>query len=289
MSENANFFAALHSRFAACSSNVALETSDGTIFTYAQLQENVARYAGALQAQQLRPGDRITVQVEKTPQSLFLYLACLQTGVVYVPLNTAYRPAELAYFLGDEQPGVIVVSPEARNDILRIVESGRLDARVLTLSNDGRGSLPDAVDQAGALHEIASSDPDQVAVIIYTSGTTGRSKGAMLTHRNLRSNAETLVDYWAFNGTDVLLHALPIFHVHGLFVANHCTLLSGAKMLWHARFDARAVIGDLPRVTVMMGVPTYYTRLLSEDSFQRDTCANVRLFISGSAPLLAET
>jgi malonyl-CoA/methylmalonyl-CoA synthetase len=289
MSTNANFCAALHSRFETYASNIALETSDGARFTYAQLQREVARYAGVLIGQELRPGDRLTVQVDKTPQSLFLYLACLQTSVVYVPLNTAYRPAELAYFLGDAQPRAIVVSPENYNAIRDTAESQQLDAKLFTLGADGDGSLADVASRSALYSDVVPADPDDVAVIIYTSGTTGRSKGAMLTHRNLQSNAETLVEYWGFSSADVLLHALPIFHVHGLFVANHCALLSGARMLWHARFDARAAIRDLGRATVMMGVPTYYTRLLSEPSFQRGSCANIRLFISGSAPLLADT
>ena len=289
MRQNANLYAELHASFERNAARVAIETTAGERHTYADVERETARYAGFLYAQGLQRGDRVAVQVEKSPQSLFLYLGCLRAGFVYLPLNSAYRPAELSYFLGDAEPAVMVSSPALYSEVVALTERQRLPAKVFTLDADGTGSLSAGLASASPYAEVAVAQPDDLAVIIYTSGTTGRSKGAMLTHRNLTSNAKTLVRYWGFSADDILLHALPIFHVHGLFVANHCALLSGAKILWHARFDPRAVIADLPRATVMMGVPTYYTRLLAEETFNRAGCAGVRLFISGSAPLLPDT
>ena len=219
----------------------------------------------------------------------FLYLACLRAGLVYLPLNTAYRLAEVAYFLSDAEPALVVCSRPAEEGVRELVDSRGLRAQVLTLDDDGNGTLPEAVRNAVPRFTTTVVGPDELAAIVYTSGTTGRSKGAMLTHRNLVSNARVLVEAWRFQRDDVLLHVLPIFHVHGLFVANHCALLSGAKILWRERFDVGATLQDLSRATVMMGVPTYYTRLLAEPAFTRAICNNIRLFISGSAPLLLET
>jgi malonyl-CoA/methylmalonyl-CoA synthetase len=287
MTDNANLYARLHASFTTHAQRMALETPSGRKYTYADVDREAARYAYFLHAQGLQPGDRVAVQVEKSPESLFLYLGCLRAGFVYLPLNTAYRPAELDYFIGDAEPALMVTSSTAHADLAGLMRQKKLSTRLFTLDADGQGTLTAALGSASA--DIACMGPDELAVIIYTSGTTGRSKGAMLTHRNLTSNASALVESWAFDSADVLLHTLPIFHVHGLFVANHCALLSGAKMLWHARFDAGAAIADLTRASVMMGVPTFYTRLLAEDSFTRASCSAVRLFISGSAPLLAET
>ena len=289
MTENANLYARLHSSFIGNAQRVALQTPAGRSYSYAEVDREVSRCAEFLRAQGLKHGDRVAVQVEKSPESLFLYLGCLRAGFVYLPLNTAYRPAELSYFLQDAEPALMATSSAAHPDLVALVRQQGLSTRLFTLDADGEGSLTAALGPATTDAEIVAARPDDLAVIIYTSGTTGRSKGAMLTHRNLTSNASALLRSWEFSSADVLLHALPIFHVHGLFVANHCALLSGAKMLWHARFDARAAIADLPRTTVMMGVPTFYTRLLAEESFTRANCSGVRLFISGSAPLLAET
>lgn len=290
MSNNASLYARLAASFRTNASRIALQTTAGREYRYADLEQEVARYVAFLRAQGLQPGERVVVQAEKSPESLFFYLACLATGVVYVPLNTAYRPAELSYFIGDAQPALAVCAPASSSQVEAMMASQQRPGKVFTLDADGSGTLRTAL-PAGVVQvvEPAMAQPDDLAVIIYTSGTTGRSKGAMLTHRNLVSNADALVAYWSFGAGDVLLHALPIFHVHGLFVANHCALLSGAKLLWHGRFDVRAVIADLPRATVMMGVPTFYTRLLGESDFTRETCRSLRLFISGSAPLLAET
>ena len=287
--KNANAYAAFARSFAVNAARPALELESGQSCTYADLDRECARCAAALQGFGLQRGDRVAVQVEKSAQSLFLYLACLRAGLVYLPLNTAYRLAELTHFLSDAQPSLVVCSPPAAAGIQALVRSSGLHAQVATLDTSGGGSLSEAVGQAASHFATATMAPDDLAAIIYTSGTTGRAKGAMVTHRNLVSNATVLVDAWGFTDADVLLHALPIFHVHGLFVANHCALLSGAKLLWRAKFDARAMLSDLPRATVMMGVPTYYTRLLAEPGFTAQTCAHMRLFISGSAPLLLDT
>jgi malonyl-CoA/methylmalonyl-CoA synthetase len=224
------------------------------------------------------------VQTDKAWQVIALYLACLRAGLVYLPLNSAYQKRELEFFFADAKPAVIVCRPE----MLGVIATLRGDAQVLTL-DPGGGELVDRAAGEPATFDTVVSRPDDLAAILYTSGTTGRSKGAMLTHRNLASNALALVEAWAFTGDDVLLHALPIFHVHGLFVATHCTLLAGARMLWLPRFDVQDVLDSLPHATVMMGVPTFYARLLADPGLTPERCANVRLFVSGSAPLLPET
>jgi malonyl-CoA/methylmalonyl-CoA synthetase len=282
---NANVYAAFERSFAINAARPALEIDLTHSCTYAQIQRETARCAAALSSFGLERGDRVAVQIEKSPQSLFVYLACLRAGLVYLPLNTAYRLAELAYFLSDAEPALVICTPPVEGDVRELVRASNSRARIATLDATGRGSLAEAAREAPVEFETVTMAPDELAVIIYTSGTTGRAKGAMLTHRNLASNARILVDSWGFNNQDVLLHVLPIFHVHGLFVASHCALLSGAKLLWRARFDARVTLADLPHATVMMGVPTYYARLLDEPGLSPDTCTRVRLFISGSAPL----
>ena len=262
-----------------------LIADDGTRVSWREMHELSARYAALLVALGLQRGDRVAVQVEKSPQSLSFYLACLRAGMVYLPLNTAYQRAELGYFLSDAQPRLVVCRPNSEAEMRGLAG----DAMVFTLDDEGRGSLTDAARDRAPVFETAQVAAGDLAAIIYTSGTTGRSKGAMLTHRNLLSNAQVLVQAWGFDAGDVLLHALPMFHVHGLFVANHCALLAGACMLWHRKFEAQAVLRDLPRATVLMGVPTFYTRLLAEPAFTAQVCSNVRLFVSGSAPLLRDT
>ncbi len=283
---NANFYAAIEAAGHSRGSSVLLETDDGRIFSRADAAGECARLANLLLSLGAKRGDRVAVQAEKSPQSLFLYLACLRAGLVYVPLNTAYQRGELSHFIGDAEPRAIICRPGSV-ETMQELSAGR--AQVLSLDENGEGSLVQSA--AGRVPEFPTVEmqADDLAVIIYTSGTTGRSKGAMVTHRNLESNARTLVAYWDFSEKDTLLHALPIFHVHGLFVANHCALLSGAKLLWHRKFDAQQVLRDLPRATVMMGVPTFYTRLLAERGFTRELAKGIRLFVSGSAPLLADT
>jgi malonyl-CoA/methylmalonyl-CoA synthetase len=282
----ANFYAAVAAAIDTGRERLILETDDGRIYTRADLARESARFARMMVEAGAVRGDRIAVQVDKSPASLFLYLGCLRAGLVYLPLNTAYQRGELSYFLEDAQPKVVVCRPQSL-ELMREISTRH--AQVFTLDEEGRGSLADAAAALPGEFETVDSAPDDLAAIIYTSGTTGRSKGAMVTHRNLLSNARVLVDYWGFSDRDVLLHALPVFHIHGLFVANHCALLSGGKVLWHRKFDAKQVVRDLARATVMMGVPTFYTRLLAEHGFDREACRSVRLFISGSAPLQLET
>ena len=246
-----------------------------------------ARYAGALRSLDVTQGDRVLVQVDKSPYALLLYLATLRIGAIFVPLNTAYTPTEVAYFLGDAQPRLFVARPKTEDDLVDIARN--TGAALLTFDTDGAGSLADAMANAEAVEEIARTDANDIASIIYTSGTTGRSKGAMLSHDNLASNALTLIDLWGFRETDEFLHALPIYHVHGLFVAVPCALKCGRAMRFLERFDPDEVMRQLPAITVMMGVPTFYTRLLQTSDFNQGSCERVRLFISGSAPLLEQT
>ena len=281
---NANLYALLRAHFPESAEQPCLLIPDGSVIHYDDLDAASARIAHALIAAGCRRGDRVAVQVDKCWEALALYLACLRAGLVFLPLNTGYRKGELSYLFGDAEPSVIVCSPGSAGDIAPL----RPEAVVLTLAA-GEGTLLDRADDLEGDFETAVSQPDDVAAILYTSGTTGRPKGAMLTHRNLASNALTLVACWGFTRGDTLLHALPIYHVHGLFVACHCVLLSGSRMLWLARFDAAEVRQLLARATVMMGVPTFYTRLLALPSFDAVACRTVRLFISGSAPLLPET
>ena len=266
-----------------------LETGDGRRLTYRDMAELTQRLKAALDRLHVAPGDRVVAQVEKSPEAIALYLACLQAGAAFVPLNTAYTLAELEYFLGDAAPAVAVIRPADEDAVTSMAQ--RCDVKhVATLDDHGAGSLVSLASVSSAA-SVASTrlDGSSLAALLYTSGTTGRSKGAMLSRANLASNAETLAQAWQFNADDVLLHALPIFHVHGLFVAINTVLASGASMLFLPKFDADEVVRLLPRATVMMGVPTFYTRLLQHPALNRDTARNVRLFISGSAPLLAET
>ncbi len=292
---DANLYTLLQSRFPRDRAQHALETATGITYSYAQLEETTARYAGFIHALGVLPGDRLCVQVEKSPQALFLYLACLQTGAVFLPLNSAYQQGEVDYFLGDATPKVVVHQPKTEAWMRTLCARHRVAHRFTLADETGveseqlAGGWHQNALQAAAMPEAVHRDADDLAAILYTSGTTGRCKGAMITHQNLSSNALTLHAYWGFKPGDILLHALPIFHVHGLFVACHTALLNGSKMLFHSRFDAIAVIDALPRANVFMGVPTMYVRLLAEPTFTRKSCASIRLFVSGSAPLLAET
>ena len=248
---------------------------------YADLIAAVEKAAGALTVAGVGPGDRVLVQVDKTPAAVALYLACLKTGAIYAPINTAYTASEVAYFLDDAEPALFVAGS---TDGL----PANCTAHVETLDAAG-GSWAALVAAADPVVETAERADDDIAALVYTSGTTGRSKGAMLTHGNLVSNAETLCRYWGWRDDDVLLHALPIFHVHGLFVALHCAFLAGTAVVFLPGFNADALIRELPRSTVLMGVPTFYTRLLAHADFDANACRNMRLFISGSAPLTEQT
>jgi malonyl-CoA/methylmalonyl-CoA synthetase len=234
----------------------------------------------------LQKGDRVAVQTEKSAAALAIYAACLRAGVILLPLNTAYTTQELAYFTADAEPALVICDP-ARVEAIRGILPEQ--THVLTLDAAGHGTLAERAAMQPRDQTPVACGPNDLAAILYTSGTTGRSKGAMLSHDNLLSNGATLVDTWQFSAADVLLHALPIFHTHGLFVAVNVAALSGAAMIFQAGFRVQDVLRDLPRATVLMGVPTFYTRLLSEPAFTRDLVAHMRLFVSGSAPLLAET
>jgi len=285
---NDNLFAVLEGRFPRSLDTCCLETPEGLNYTWRDLLRASARLANLTKALGLRPGARVAVQVEKSPEALMLYLASLRAGLIFLPLNTAYQAGEIDYFIGDAKPELVVCSPERLSWVEPIARRHGV-RHVHTLGANRDGTLL----AAGAPHadefRTVSRRPDDLAAILYTSGTTGRSKGAMLSHGNLASNARTLQRYWGWCRGDVLLHALPIFHVHGLFVAVHGALYNASKMIWLARFDPAAVIGQLPRATVFMGVPTMYVRLLDEPGFDRQCCAGMRLFISGSAPLRTET
>jgi malonyl-CoA/methylmalonyl-CoA synthetase len=268
---------------------VFLETTSGKRITYGDLDGLTARYANVLQAQGVVPGDRVAVQVEKSPEALILYLATVRAGAIFLPLNTAYTLTELDYFIRDAEPALVVGRPDtgaALEDLIRRIGA---KARVATLGQHGDGSLAEAAVTASPVFATVQRANEDLAAILYTSGTTGRSKGAMLTHDNLASNALTLVDYWRFTAEDVLLHALPIYHTHGLFVATNVILFSGASMIFLAKFDADEIMRLMPRATSLMGVPTFYVRLLQHPGLTREATAHMRLFVSGSAPLLAET
>ncbi len=285
---DANLFTRLDEGMASAGRNIAFLQSDGVTLRYDQLRSAAARFANTLTALGVGPGDRVTVQAEKSITSMCIYLAVLKLGAVYNPLNTAYTAAELDYFLGDAEPAVLLVSKAAK-PALAALPSAKAIKAIETLEADGTGSILDLAFKQSDVHRTVVRAPNDLAAILYTSGTTGRSKGAMITHQNLVSNAVTLSQIWGFSPSDVLLHALPVFHVHGLFVALHTALLNGAKILWHAKFDVDAVLKDLPEATVIMGVPTFYTRLLGTPKFNSGHCRKLRLVVAGSAPLLAET
>jgi len=264
-----------------------IETADGECLTYGDMLRLSGQLANAIDRLGVRPGDRVAVQVEKSALALMVYLACVRCGAVYLPLNTAYTLAELDYFIGDAEPRLVLVAPKSKAEIEPV--ASRHGATVETLDIDGTGSLVELAKDESADFTDATRGADDLAAILYTSGTTGRSKGAMLTHDNLLSNALVLRKAWQVTAADRLIHALPIFHTHGLFVATNVVLVSGALMFLLARFDAAEVLSLMPRSTLMMGVPTFYVRLLQQDGLTRDAVAGMRLFISGSAPLLAET
>ncbi|MDI3336992.1 malonyl-CoA synthase [Defluviimonas aestuarii] len=259
---------------------------DGGRVSHAAFADRAARFAGALVAMGLVPGDRVALQLEKSPDMLAVIAGAIRAGVVFLPLNPAYTAAEVAYFVGDAGAKLLLCDGRAEAGLAPV--AAKAGAQLAVLNTDGTGSFTDDATMATPA-SIAERDADDLAALLYTSGTTGRSKGAMMSHANLLSNAEVLVGYWRFTDQDVLLHALPIFHTHGLFVATNVALLAGARMIFLPKFDAGEVIRHLPQATAMMGVPTFYTRLLDDPRLTRDLTAGMRLFISGSAPLLAET
>jgi malonyl-CoA/methylmalonyl-CoA synthetase len=265
-----------------------IETGDGRRFSYGDTFDLAGRFANALVALGVQPGDRVAVQVDKSAEALILYLGVVAAGAIYLPLNIGYTLTELEYFIGDAEPRVVVCRPSVAAELAPLAK--RLGvAHCETLGVKGDGSLMDKAKAAAPAFDPVPRGPNDLAAILYTSGTTGRSKGAMLSHRNLFSNAATLVEYWRFTASDVLLHALPIFHTHGLFVASNVILLAGASMIFLPKLDPDEMIRHLPRATSMMGVPTFYVRLLQHPALTKDLVKHVRLFVSGSAPLLADT
>lgn len=291
MSQN-NLFSALRAAFPSDLDSTAVETmaADGTplFYTWRDLDRASARIANLLASLKLPQGSRVAVQVEKSVEAMALYLATLRAGYVFLPLNTAYQSAEIEYFIGNAEPAVVVCSPGNFGWVSKIAFTLGTQ-HVFTLGDDRTGSLLERATHHSDEHQAVARSADDLAAILYTSGTTGRSKGAMLTHGNMLSNAVMLKDYWGWKKGDVLIHALPIFHVHGLFVAIHGALINGSKMIWMAKFDPKAVIAAMPRATVFMGVPTLYVRMLAEPGLTKEAVKNMRLFIAGSAPLLIET
>lgn len=289
---NANLYALFQSRFPQDLNDCWLETDDGRYYSWLDLERGSAKLANLFASLKLQQGSRIAVQVEKSPEALMLYLATIRAGFVYLPLNTAYRASEMDYFITNASPAVVVCSPQNFGWITQIAfKSGTAHVFTLDEARDGKNSgsvLTRALHHSDQFDTVQKA-PDELAAILYTSGTTGRSKGAMLSHGNLASNIRVLQDLWQWRAGDVLLHALPLFHIHGLFVAAHGALMNGSKMIFLSKFDSASVIRQLPRSSVFMGVPTYYVRLLADAEFDRKLCESIRLFISGSAPLLTET
>jgi len=281
----------LYARFAAQfppAASPLLETPDGMILSYGEVECETARLARFLREAGLAIGERVSVQVEKSPQAMLLYLACLRAGLVFHPLNPGYTAAELDYFLHDAEPAAVVADPSRADAVFDLAR--RAGTRCcLTLDAAGQGSVWADSRGVSADWPVTALDSDALAALLYSSGTTGKPKGIGLTHRNLAVNADALTAAWGFTGSDVLLHALPLFHVHGLFIALGCVLLSGSRMLFQPRFDAEAVLAALPLASVMMGVPTFYTRLLACPALDAARCRTIRVFTCGSAPLLAET
>jgi len=283
-----NLFTHLRAAFPADLDSIAIETDEGLHYSWRDLERASAMMANLLLSLDLPEGSRVAVQVEKSVEAVMLYLATLRAGYVFLPLNTAYQSAEIEYFIGNAEPAVVVCSPSNFSWVSRIAfQAGTRN--VFTLGEDRSGTLLERAAHQGDMHAPVARAADDLAAILYTSGTTGRSKGAMLSHGNLLSNAQVLKTYWGWRPGDVLIHALPIFHVHGLFVALHGALINGSRMIWMNRFDPRRVIARMPEATVFMGVPTLYVRMLAEPSLTLEAARAMRLFISGSAPLLVET
>lgn len=285
---NNNLYTLFESRFPTDRSKLFLDCVNGAQYSYDDLDRETAKVVGLMRQLGVKPGERVAVQVDKCADNVFLYLGCLRAGVIYLPLNTAYTATEVEYFLKDATPSLVICRPESLEAIRQIAIHAQV-AHVLALDVDGTGSFQSARDLADPIWKTEQCTADDLAGICYTSGTTGRSKGAMLSHGNLAANVLTLHKIWGWRDGDVLLHALPIFHVHGLFIALHCALLNGSTVILMNKFDPHEVVRQLPRSTVFMGVPTFYTRLLGLGEFDKLACQNMRLFISGSAPLLEET
>lgn len=288
MAESANLMAEVESAFSAHQNVPLFEPADGPQISRCELLTQVSAIAGALVAAGVEPGDRVMLQAEKSVASVAVFLATLKIGAVFNPMNIGYTASEIGYFLSDSEPKVVIAPAAGLDAISRLARQHGAQA-LFTLETGGTGSIIEAARNAKPTGPTVRRSSDDLAALVYTSGTTGRSKGAMITHGNLVSIALSLIDCWELKPGETLIHALPVYHVHGLFMAVNASLLGGLKMLWHQKFDARAVLADFGRAEVMMGVPTYYTRLLAEPGLDRHTCRGMRLFMSGSAPLLPET
>ena len=285
---NHNLYAALRAQFPSNLDTIAVETDDGLNYNWSDLERASAMLANLLEGLNIPQGARVAVQVEKSVEAMMLYLATLRAGYVFLPLNTAYQSAEIQYFIENAEPAVVVCSGANFGWVSKIAFKAGTQY-VFTLNDNRTGSLLDRAVHCSDKHAVVENAADDMAAILYTSGTTGRSKGAMLSHGNLLSNAQTLKTYWGWRTGDVLIHALPIFHVHGLFVAIHGALLNGSKMIWMSKFDPKFVIHKMSEATVFMGVPTLYVRMLAEPSLTKQQSSHMRLFVAGSAPLLIET
>ncbi|MEY4730725.1 MAG: hypothetical protein RL020_1883 [Pseudomonadota bacterium] len=285
---NPNIYAIFAERFLRNPAQVCIETETGNAYTYADVESETAKLANLFVSTGAHTGDRLASQVEKSAEALFVYLAAVRAGLVYLPLNTAYQRGEMEYFLGDAQPAIVVCRPQAEEMITTLAQATGCK-KVFTLDENTGGTLMHAARNFPATFATVQVEETELAAILYTSGTTGRSKGAMLSHKNLASNVRVLHSYWGFKPDDVLLHTLPIFHIHGLFVAANLNLYNGSKMFFLKKFDSSQAIDYIEKSTLFMGVPTYYVRLLTEAKFDKAICRNMRLFVSGSAPLLQET
>mgnify|MGYP000907671678 FL=1 len=281
-----NLFSSYSKGFPEDLNRVFIEHIEGSIITYRDLLDQSEKYANGFKALGLQAGDRVSIQVSKSPEVVFIYLACLRSNLIFHPLNTAYKEKELSFFLNDAKPSVFICEQEV-SDKIASLDIDQLPSNIYTLLPNQKGTIHDI--KVPGNHEVQDCPEEQIAALLYSSGTTGKPKGIMLSHGNIGSNAHALKEAWQFTSDDCLLHALPIYHVHGLFVALGCALLSGSKVLWLDTFNPDAVVNALPNCTVMMGVPTYYTRLLSNEKLNKEVVKNIRIFISGSAPLLEET
>lgn len=286
--KNCNLFSHFDASLKKTDNKPILILDNGTTYDYEVIKGKSAQIASLLINLKVSPGERISIQIEKSPESLFLYLACLRAGLIYHPLNPGYTESELEFFISDAEPTVIICDPKNLSVFEKLAKKNNIN-HVFTLDQDGQGTLTKSSESEKKIFQNYITPKDHVAALLYSSGTTGRPKGIMLTHQNLISNTQTLVDSWQFTERDTLLHALPIFHVHGLFVAIGCALLSGASMYWLPKFDVARILRNLSQCTALMGVPTYYTRLLATNNITHKNCKNMRIFISGSAPLLEET
>lgn len=284
---NANLYN--HFAFEKKSKNTLLHLGYNTIITYEDIDGKVAQYCNLFKELGLRQNDRVVQQTEKCIDALCIYLASLRYGTIYIPLNPEFKSEELSYFIEDAEPALFICTPDRAEEIKKISDEKNISFMIESLSKNQGGTIQEKVKNLKETFDTAIKSTDDIACILYTSGTTGQPKGAMLSHDNLLSNGLAIAALWKFSENDILLHMLPIFHCHGLFFACHSVLLSGAAIIFLQKLDVPLALEDLPKSTVFMGVPTYYTRLLEHPLFNKNITKNIRLFISGSAPLLEKT